>query len=181
MRTVIGAGGISSLLPGRRHPPASLHDAAELLPATAGPRSPRRPGPAGRSRTPGTGNPPGGRGIRRGSSAGAGSARSGWCPRHAQLGCGRINERSETRMILAATVWQHQPEKTFDDILGSYSLGGNIHFLRLSPHFRWQGTVNRLSRKLVKVGGKHVHKPMAQVAEDHVVHRERRGNSAIPP
>src|SRR5260221_11954347 len=57
MRTVIGAGVISSLLPGRRHTPASLHDAVELLPATAGPRSPRRPGPAGRSRTLGTGIP----------------------------------------------------------------------------------------------------------------------------
>src|SRR5580704_13760243 len=48
--------------------------------------------------------------------------RRGKCSQHAQLGCGRINERRKMRMILAPAVWQHQPHKVFDDILGSYSL-----------------------------------------------------------
>ena len=61
-------------------------------------------------------------GVIAASAARVGHRRSK-CRQHAQLGCGRINERSETRMILAASVWQHQLEKGLDDILGSYSLG----------------------------------------------------------
>jgi hypothetical protein len=47
-------------------------------------------------------------------------------------------------MILAATVWQHQAEEAFDDILGRCSLGRNTHFLQRFPHFRRQGAVNWL-------------------------------------
>ena len=104
--------------------------------------------------------------------------RRGKCREHAQLGCGRIYERGETRMILAAAVWQHKTEKVFDDVLGGYSLGGNFHFLQLTPRFRRHGTVDRLLRKLVQVGGEGVHKPIAQDAEGRLVHPEGEGTAA---
>jgi hypothetical protein len=61
----------------------------------------------------------------------AGAARIGdrrsKCREHAQLGRSGINKRGETRMILATAIRQHEPEKVFDDILGSRALSGNFH------------------------------------------------------